>query len=526
MPQPSLKPHIRPSTTPLTLGAAFLLLTLIPLAQPLVSHQPWFVFQQDDFFYYLQIARNLAAGHGSTANGLVLTNGYHPLWLLVLAAACRVSTAGPWLTAVLVLTETAATVATLLLSLYLLRRLAGLATLSALPLAFAVTVYSLKLFFDGMEITLTIPLALAACALFHHRFTAITTPAHSPTRVPTFLQDLALGLLLALTVLSRLDSALLLALLTAGTLLAPTLRRQLTPTRLLALTLGLAPIAVYLALNHHLFGTWLPISGTAKQLRSTHLPSAAVWQSVTGPHPLSALKLAIPLAALALLAWSSRRGLSPAAITLLAALGLFPLVHLLTLSVLSDWRLWPWYLYPFRLALLATLILVARLPAIRSLLARPNLAIALALLGLGAALASRRDTTQTTAILAVADDLAHFARTHPAATYSMGDRSGLVAYLLPDPVVQTEGLTMDPAFLNLIRTETPLLTALRQSGVRYYVATVYLPAHTPVPTCLPVAEPFQAGPSSPHMTATLCARPVARFLNGEFPTLVYDLAHP
>ncbi len=528
MPSPPLKLHLpaRSNAAPLYLGAAFLLVVLLPFVQPLVSHQPWLVFQQDDFFYYLQIARNLAAGHGSTANGLVLTNGYHPLWLLVLTAACAVSTAGPWLAFVLALTGFVASAATLLLSLHLLRRLAGLPLLSALPLAFAVTVYALKLFFDGMEITLTIPLALAGSALFLHRF----RPGSPTPPSQAFLQDLALGLLLALTVLSRLDTALLLALLTAGVVLTPTLRRQLTPARLAALALGLSPIPVYLALNHHLFGTLLPISGTAKQLRTTHLPSAAVWQSVTGPHPLSALKLLIPLGALALLAWPSRKPaskpLSPAAITLLAALGLFPLVHLLVLSVLSDWRLWPWYLYTFRLTLLATLILLARLPAVRSLLLRPNLAIVLAVLGLGAALASRRDTTQTTAILTVADDLAHFARTHPAATYAMGDRSGLVAWLLPDPLVQTEGLTMDPAFIRLIRAQTPLPEALREVGVRYYVATVYLPPHTPIPTCLPVAEPFQAGPSSPHMTATLCARPVARFLNGEFPTLVYDLAHP
>ncbi|MEM7583770.1 MAG: hypothetical protein AAF560_10355 [Acidobacteriota bacterium] len=38
----------------------------------------------DDGFYYLQIARHLAAGSGSTFDGLNPTNGYHPLWLLCL----------------------------------------------------------------------------------------------------------------------------------------------------------------------------------------------------------------------------------------------------------------------------------------------------------------------------------------------------------------------------------------------------------------------------------------------------------
>lgn len=38
----------------------------------------------DDAFYYFQIARNIAEGDGSTFDGTVLTNGYHPLWMLTI----------------------------------------------------------------------------------------------------------------------------------------------------------------------------------------------------------------------------------------------------------------------------------------------------------------------------------------------------------------------------------------------------------------------------------------------------------
>ena len=39
----------------------------------------------DDSFYYFQIARNLAAGQFSTFDGgITRTNGYHPLWMLLL----------------------------------------------------------------------------------------------------------------------------------------------------------------------------------------------------------------------------------------------------------------------------------------------------------------------------------------------------------------------------------------------------------------------------------------------------------
>lgn len=38
----------------------------------------------DDSFYYFEIARNVAAGHGSTFDQISSTNGYHPLWLVLL----------------------------------------------------------------------------------------------------------------------------------------------------------------------------------------------------------------------------------------------------------------------------------------------------------------------------------------------------------------------------------------------------------------------------------------------------------
>lgn len=38
----------------------------------------------DDAFYYFQIARHIAGGEGSTFDGMNLTNGYHPLWMVIL----------------------------------------------------------------------------------------------------------------------------------------------------------------------------------------------------------------------------------------------------------------------------------------------------------------------------------------------------------------------------------------------------------------------------------------------------------
>jgi hypothetical protein len=44
-------------------------------------------FIVDDGYFYPQIARYIVHGQGSTFNGIMLTNGYHPLWMLVCVAA-------------------------------------------------------------------------------------------------------------------------------------------------------------------------------------------------------------------------------------------------------------------------------------------------------------------------------------------------------------------------------------------------------------------------------------------------------
>ena len=53
-----------------------------------------FTITFDDAFYYFQIGKELAKGHGSTFNGLDHTNGYHPLWQLLCAVPYVVGLTG------------------------------------------------------------------------------------------------------------------------------------------------------------------------------------------------------------------------------------------------------------------------------------------------------------------------------------------------------------------------------------------------------------------------------------------------
>jgi hypothetical protein len=80
MTTPVTAPSFSPTRVLVAVAGA---VTVIWSAVVLVWRDAPFALTFDDAFYYFGIARNVAAGHGSTFDGLNLTNGYHPLWMLL-----------------------------------------------------------------------------------------------------------------------------------------------------------------------------------------------------------------------------------------------------------------------------------------------------------------------------------------------------------------------------------------------------------------------------------------------------------
>ena len=65
----------------LSLSGLFLVLHLVVALRPAQALMMW--YHIDDAYYYFQVARNAAAGGGFTFDGIGLSNGFHPLWMLV-----------------------------------------------------------------------------------------------------------------------------------------------------------------------------------------------------------------------------------------------------------------------------------------------------------------------------------------------------------------------------------------------------------------------------------------------------------
>jgi hypothetical protein len=507
----------------LLLPAGLAIAAMISLFARFHAGPGFLAFYEDDFFYYLRIAQQIAAGHHSTFDGIHLTNGYHPLWMLVLVALTRISGTG--------LTFFYALQVVILLGILVTYALAArtLATIAPnagwLPqlLAAALATSTLVLVGGGMEIVIAIPLL---AALIYYRLCRF---AWTPSRAFIF------GLLAAALILARLDAAILVTIMAVLDFCAASDVRL--PQRLrcaLAFLCGAAPVAVYLALNELWFHTLMPVSGQAKEMRFHHWPSSRLF----GRHPFAPPQrwfvvyplLLMSATGLVLLGGARRRLAVRGRLGCLLALLLFPFLYIGTLSLLSDWPVWPWYLYPLIGSGLAAMVMTFA-PDSRgnaSPLRRPLRILrwpAVALLGtiwIAYSYAQVRNATRPDKLgfsaYLTAIDIARFGESHPG-VYAMGDHAGTPGYLLDRPLLQLEGLVMDKPFLENIRAQRPLASVLHDYGVRYYIASNAVFGNG----CWLATEPRAAGPDAPHMHGTFC-NPVMEFQHSGYHTLIFDLA--
>ena len=475
------------------------LILLTRLILPFLSERSWSTLLQDDAFYYLEIAKNIVAGRGSTFNGITETNGYQPLWLLWITMWTSLSPVWGPLIGIVIAILCGFFVIFSVTTHYCSR--AGIRPITRVAIASWAIAICADLFYDGMETIVTVPGIFLLGLLLSDR--------HSYNRKSAFLT----GGLASIVLLSRLDA--LLFIFTLFVFLAIARRRKLIQHKegLLWLGMGLLPVAGYLVSNKVHFGAWLPISATAKHLKIGLWPAAITFTSLY--HLLPWWKTAGLIVAVVILILGARDRDAIRTCLVLATL-VFPMCYYFLLSCLSDWRLWTWYLYPLVLITLLGLVVAAETCRIAVLLERPwvtTFLIVTAFFYLGFHSWPRKQGDIEDAAIRVSE----FSLTHPG-IYAMGDRAGRVGYALRYPLIQLEGLVMDDSFVSRIREEQSLKAVLAQYHVRYYIATGF-----PTKTCFHAKEPLNAGVESPVMRSDFCAAPVAVFPEGPKQTMIFDV---
>lgn len=474
---------------------------------------------EDDFFYYAEAARHLASQGISTFDGVHLTNGYHPLWMLLLTALTWLSHGASAIYPFAIELETVQFALVLGIG-YFSYRICNLfgGAVASICIQLLVVSWSLVLVRTGMEVGLTLLVALAM--LWFRLQNGFSWSARN-----TFYY----GLLASVMVLSRLDSILLVTMLFLFDVV-PQPDKGLKRLRNSALFgFGMGPVAVYAVINEDIFHTLMPISGTAKQLRLHHTPSLAALKSFMGyvtarNSPLLGLAIFVTLFALFFLLKSTVR---LKAYGVLVSVLLFPMVHLVAISSMSDWPLWQWYLYPWLLSsIVASAVLLSVASEHKLVISKIDRPAYVYLCGIYlvayAALVAGLSNPKNNLPYVAAAEISEFAQHHDG-TYAMGDRSGTVGYLSGRPVLQLEGLMMDKQYLENIRAQKDLLEVLKQYKVRYYIATRAVRDGS---GCWAVKEPWQAGADSPAMKARICRQPVEVLAHGNFVNTIFDLQSP
>ncbi|HMK35405.1 MAG TPA: hypothetical protein VK463_10085, partial [Desulfomonilaceae bacterium] len=216
----------------------------------------------DDAYYYFKIARNIAAGHGSTFDTLSFTNGYHPLWMAIcVSLATFVTKSNVYVYCILVIN--------LLFIVLLSHRL------------FAMTVESLGVYFAGFLVCLvnwslyTNLNLLSGLETALYLYIVLIVVDLLPRVTWTSKRDLlTLGVLLALAFLARTDFVLFFPVLAVYFFLFGP-RKSIGLYRLLACWLML-PMALivtpYLAWNYFETGHFEQLSGLVQSLHKTNLP--------------------------------------------------------------------------------------------------------------------------------------------------------------------------------------------------------------------------------------------------------------
>ena len=464
-------------------------------------------YLSDDAYYYLRVAANIAHGAGSTFGNLVPTNGYHPLWQLVLVPVFWiVRTPDAAIPAVFAIGSVAWIVC---VALY--RRIGQRCDAEAAFLCGGIYLGWLCTFalpggaglvFLGMETTLALPIMLWLVELSLRR--AIFTAAPQTRR-----SLLAVGAVLTLMCLARLDAVFIAAAYIGAFVLIQQKRGWPAALRD-GIVMG-APLAItliiYMAANQILFGAAMPVSGAAKALGAPFANLNPLIASLWGASTLQARTIPLGLVFIAAaatvlaLAWrksgdtrtdAMRQQLVIVAGVMLAG----ALLHLVYLCIGSSWPIWAWYGYGRALlgAIIVplTLAVLWRRPIPASLVTAA--VIGILVLGSAATIAKRLalGDNQSSYWVHADSDAAKLNALLPAnAVVAMGDLAGSLGYRLQRPMVQTEGLVEGPEYLRRLRQLGGWEIYFAERGVTDIAAADYrlLPCDDGAPDCHMVVEP-------------------------------------
>jgi hypothetical protein len=227
----------------------------------------------DDAFYYFETAANLAQSGKMSFDTLTYSNGFHPLWGLILVPVYWLGLSKETSFLIGIMLADTLSLASLLLLFWVLKRRFNILLAFALTLLFFS--YIIYLIQYGLETPVLITSFVALLAFYDSRFQRRLSDI-------SFRECGLLGLLLGLVVLARLDHGIFVA--TFLVLFFIFNRRSLfvpkERNRLITVAVGAGVLTVpYLLFNYFSTGYFVPVSGVIKSIWSDKMLMEGMHQS-------------------------------------------------------------------------------------------------------------------------------------------------------------------------------------------------------------------------------------------------------
>jgi hypothetical protein len=434
---------------------------------------------EDDAFYYFKIAQNIVAEHIVTFDGQNRTNGFHPLWLLMLLPVFLATQDAIFALRIV------GTFSNLLLAAgycFALGFILPRYSVFICSICTALAIYYGRILSRcNLETSVLIPLAVLSLVLFAR------IEATSDSRGAT-AKLLLLGCLLSLLQLSRLDAVFLSLTIVLFVVLRLVSMDRLPVARLCAIA---GPPALtgtaYLSYNLLSFGWVTPVSSVSKSM-GTEIINYMFFRQVThSPSWMAYLGMLI-LAFYCLVTYArdaiSHARAPEANANTAFVVSVFMITYTTYHLFCTSWLLWNWYLYPAVLAsfFVVPVFLDSALEKLWGKMPRYEVkATDYAIWGCVLAffvvaalvvwevmwLSRNVEHSYTYQNYRLAARLNDKLRSHPK--LAMGDRCGSFAYFYRGNVLQLEGLVGDYQIVEAIRANT-LGDYITKQRVEYIVS--------------------------------------------------------
>lgn len=468
----------------------------------------------DDAFYYIETAKHIVQEGYSTFDGITHTNGYHPLWMIVNVVIMFITDCNE------TLFVSGMVAIYLLCSYFFITRVQKLADIlwgdSLLKYGVIVVAgtIALKIMAVYMEATILIPL-IAQLYLFYEN-------QRQKGEEALFEKNFILkfGFLSSFVILARIDAGLLILFLLIMWLTFSKYQTGKLIRSVMWFGIGGVLVPLYFFYNKVVFGSLQPVSGQAKQIKSSVFSDTPIMSIVKMFDGFTAFMLLIPAVIVLIVYTQQKKKFS----TIVFPMLLFPPLYYVILGFISEWDLFIWYRYPMPFMLMAGVMIIWYYLRDRFVLFRKSMlegTVSLALIvGIGtvsykAIVLQFERLHEKTSVYAHGLRIKEFADTHPG-IYAMGDRAGLTGYMVDSPIIHLEGLAADHTLLTFIRRQAPLAEVFAHYHISYVIVSVREPLkRTEKGYLITIPDESQSGSRSFSMKHFFPNEPIMYFVNSD-----------